>query len=133
MLMVCVESFDKDLEEVVTVSVSGWTLTCFATVCPTDIVAGGVYSASLDLFVIDEYHAVRAAHGETPGFERVGEELTYWVRGVLSGSILDVGGIRFMDETFAQEYGDLDGCLVKAKIDRIDIDFDPSDGGGAPD
>lgn len=127
MLMVHIESFDKNIEEMVTVLVRGWTLTCFASVCPTDVAVGRDYCASLNLFVVDEYYLVRAAHGESPGFERVGDGLAYWLRGVLSGCTLDVGGIYFRDDIFAQEYGDLDGCLVKMRVDRIDIDFDPSD------
>lgn len=113
---------DQDVEEEVVVEVDGQLLTCFANVCPYPITAGQSYPATLSLWAADGI-VLRDAGHESPGILRVGDGFRHKVVGALHGTVLDAG-VPFEDEMFAREYQWLDGHLVVADADRIEIAFE---------
>lgn len=120
-----IESFDEDIEELVIVQIDGQTIACFATVCPYRLERGQTYPISLEMFVNDEYTVIEAEPDDSPGFERIGQSLAYWVCGILGDGVLDAGGVKLRDEVLLSEYGHMENRLVKVRADRLDAEFLP--------
>lgn len=113
---------DQDVEEEVVVDIDGHLLTCFANVCPYAIAVGQSYPATLSLWAADGVVLREAGH-ETPGIFRMGDGFRHKVVGSLRGTVLDAG-VCFDDEMYAREFQWLDGHLVAADVDRIEIAFE---------
>lgn len=116
-----VESLGSEIEEEVFLTVDGLSFLCFASICPYEIKEGGSYPVSFELMVFEEYDVEALNKEDRCGLERAGQDFSYWVKGPLSGAVIDCG-ISFEDEVLL-EYSYLDGKNVRLKVDRIDVEF----------
>ena len=116
-----VKKIDDDVEEEVTLSLSGFEVTCFAGICPYQIEEGKEYPVSFELMIFDDY-IVEESQEEESSLERIGNGFSYWIIGKLEGGIVS-SPIAFEDEILLSDFGYLDGKYIRLKADRIDVEF----------
>ena len=113
---------DEDVEEQVLLDVQGYLVTCFASVCPYPIEVGGKYRVGFYLFVVDDFSPFEVQEDAVPSIIQEGSCFRYTLIGKLSGNTLDCG-IQIEDDIFTDEYGYLDGKMIRLGVDRIDVEF----------
>lgn len=113
---------DEDVEEQVLLDVQRYHITCFASVCPYPVKVGGKYRVGFYLFVADEFCPNEVQEGIFPAIAQNGNGFRYTLIGRLTGNILDCG-IQIEDDVFTEQYGYLNGKMIKVSVDRIDVEF----------
>lgn len=112
---------DEHIEEEVDIEVAGHLITCFANICPHPLTVGQAYQATLTLWTADGLD-VSETQDERVGITKIGDRFRHRVVGILKGTTLNAG-VQFDDDLFASEYRYLDGKLVCAEVDRVQIEF----------
>lgn len=113
---------DNNIEEQVLLDIKGHQITCFASVCPYPIKISGRYRIALYLFVADEFNPVEVQEDTYPAIIQEANNFKYTLVGKLIGNIFDCG-IKIEDDVFVEQYGDLNGKMIKVSVDRIDVEF----------
>ncbi|MBN3575903.1 hypothetical protein [Vibrio neptunius] len=110
---------NPDIEEEVTLEVSGVELTCFAGVCPYELTIGQEYPVTFDMldFELSEQEDV-----EETSLKRVGNTYAYELIGRLNGNAIDAG-IKVSNEFLESDYAYLDGKFICLNAERLDVEF----------
>lgn len=111
--------FNPDIEEEVTLEVDGVELTCFAGVCPYELILGGEYPISFEML---DFEVAEQKKSEDISLKRIGNTYAYELRGMLTAGVIDAG-IKVSDEFLEHNYSYLDGKYIIIKTERLDVEF----------
>ena len=116
-----VKSIDENVEEQVTLIVDGVEITCFASVCPYEIIEGKTYPVEFEIMLNDDYE-IEQVDSASSQIQKIGSGFAYKLSGEMLDGTIDCG-IPFYDDYLISEYGYLKGKLVSLNIDRMDVEF----------
>ena len=116
-----IKHINPDIEEEVTVTINGVTLTGFANVCPYLIKAGESYPVSIGITILYELEIVEQ-QGEEKRFYKDGSSFAYEISGLLTEQGILDANILIEDEVF-EDYEYMYGKYVKIRVDRISLEF----------
>ncbi|MBL0389182.1 hypothetical protein JJB07_21550 [Tumebacillus sp. ITR2] len=122
---VTVKSFNPQVEEEVTVSISGVEVTSYMPYgISFEPVEDKLYPVSIRFIVLDDLD-MQEAQGTNIGFHRIENSFAYHVVGMFdySKKTIDIGVEFELDEEVIDDLAWFDGKTVQILVDRIHIEF----------
>jgi len=110
---------NENIEEEVTLRVNGYELTCFANICPYEIILSKIYPV---IFGIDDYDVCIQNNSKETNMRRIGDGYAYEIKGKIMFDTIDAG-IQIYDEQLAYDYKYLNNEYVCLNTERLNVEF----------